>query len=126
MGIREQAQADLAITLEAGTEFGRTIVLTAPNGFSSAVALQGQTQDIGAALDPDTGVTVSARTASITLQLATLVSEDGYPSFPEGIADSDSLPWTVLAEGQLWKIQRTMPDRTLDVVVCILEFYENA
>jgi len=126
VSILAQARADLGVTLEGATEFGQSIVLTDPTGFTSVAPLLGQAQDIGRILDPETGVFVSGRFASVTLRLSTLTAVSGYASFPIGVPEKTSLPWTVSVAGELWHVLHTIPDRTLDVLVCILGFYQNA
>ena len=130
MSLRDQAEADLAVTLEPPGDFGTPFTLTQPDGFESATQLFGAANDIGQLIDPDTGQGVSGRHATLTARISTLANA-GYTSLPEGIADSSSDPWIVefagLATGaQKYKVKETRPDRGLPVVTMVLEFWNEA
>ncbi len=129
MSLRTQAEADLASTLEAPGDFGFPFTLTAPDGTTSPDLL-GQTGDIGTLIDPDTGLAVSGRHAHLTVRISSLVAA-GFTDLPRGIADLTSDPWVVTfddlaANTQLWKVEQSMPDRTLGVVAMVLEFWKAA
>ncbi len=129
MSLRVQAEADLAVTLEASGDFGEPFVLTDPAGFESATQLYGAVGDIGQVIDPDTGQAVSGRHATLTARIATLTAA-GYTSLPEGIADASSPPWLAAFAGvstvsQTYKVKASMPDRTLGVVTMVLEFWNG-
>jgi len=130
MSLRVQAEADLAVTLEASTDFGEPFTLTDPSDFASATQLYGAVGDIGQVLDPDTGQAVSARHATLTARIATLTAA-GYTTLPEGKADAGVKPWRVDFAGvstasQRYKVVQSFPDRTLGVVTMILAFWNAA
>jgi hypothetical protein len=121
MGLFEQAAVDAKAILEDASGFRRTLTLTSPAGTTSAVA--GFATDIAEAVDPETGIIVSARRASATISLLTL------PELPTAEADSSRKPWLlswVDHAGQLstWKIVEVRPDRAIGVVVLVLEAYD--
>lgn len=126
MGLRQIAEADLAVILEdSDTGFGWPIVVTSPTG--AVAALTGFGDDISQLIDPDTGQAVSGRLASVAIRNSTLLSFSGM-TLPKGIADENSKPWTVEFDdinGNPWrfKVRESNPDRALGLTVCILELY---
>lgn len=126
MNLRQQAENDLGFILEDNLAgFGWPITLTDPNGTSSP--LTGASNDISQVIDPETGVVVSGRSASVALRVASIF-EAGFNSLPIGVADSSSKPWLVQfndinGNSHTFKIIQTNPDRTLGIVTCILEAY---
>lgn len=126
MGLRAQAAIDLA-TITADTDgFGVAITVTDPDGTSAA--LTGLSSDIGHSIEPETGMVVSGRTASVALAMSALTAAG--LGFPRGIADSDSRPWRVTFNDingteHTFKVSEARPDRALGVVVCILEVYHS-
>jgi hypothetical protein len=125
MGLRDQAAADLvAIMSDTSNGFGWEVTVTAPTGASAVVV--GFSTDIGLTIDPETGVAVSGRKASVSLPIASLTAAG--LGLPKGIADTTSKPWQVRfadihGTQQRFKVAETLPDRALGVVVCILEPY---
>ena len=125
-GLREIAESDLSSILEDATNgFGYPITLTDPDG--TAENLTGFSNDIAQTIDPDTGVTVSGRFASVTLRLSTI--EGLFPSLPVGVSDAASKPWIVDFEdiggtAHKFKVAGSAPDRTLGIVVLLLEVYK--
>ena len=96
MGLREQAELDLAMTMEDPVcGFGWPIVLTDPAGVSKP--LTGLSTDIAQLIDPDTGETVSGRLASVALRIYSIESATPGPAFslPEAVALNSSAPWRV-------------------------------
>ena len=125
MGLREQAIADCAAIVADADGFGWPITVTDPAGTSAE--LTGLSTDISQAIDPDTGVVVSGRGASVALSMSALTAAG--LGMPKGIADSGSKPWVVAfadAAGvtNTYKIADARPDRALGLVVCVLEGYE--
>ena len=126
MGLREVAAKDLAKIVENSTTgFGWDITLTNPAGTS--VPLTGVSDDIAQAIDPDTGVAVSGRFASIALVIQSIY--DAGLTLPTGIADSSQRPWLVAFDdinglSYTFKISESLPDRMLGEITCILEAYE--
>lgn len=126
MGLREQAEADLAFILEDSVlGFGWDINLTDPVGLSED--LVGFSGDISLTIDPETGVPVSGQLAHVSLRITTLKAL-GF-ELPRGIIDASSKPWVVRFNDidgvpRTYKVQESNPDQTLGVIVCILENYE--
>lgn len=126
MGLRAEAAADLrAITEDDAAGFGWPITLTDPAGTS--VDIIGLANDIGTTIDPDTGMAVTGRNASVAISLAAL--DDAGVGIPKSIADSASKPWLVSfddiqGEAHTFKVREALPDRAIGVVVCLLEAYD--
>ena len=127
MGLRERAEADLSFLLEdAATGFGWNVTITSPAGLSAD--LVGMSTDIGQAIDVQTGMVVSGRSATLALRIASL-SAAGF-EIPTGVMESDARPWVVEfldinGAAHVFKITATEPDRTLGLVLCRLEFYKQ-
>lgn len=125
MGLRQIAEADLEFILEdevAGFAF--PISVTDPAG--TTANFLGFSNDISQAIDPDTGIFVSGRTASATLRISSL--SDAGLSLPISIADDSSKPWIIVFDdingnSYTFKVIEGNPDRALGVVVCLLELY---
>lgn len=122
MGLRAQAALDARAILEnSGVDgFGCPVVLTSPAGV--ATSLTGSVTDVADSLDPETGVSVTARRASVVLALAAL------PALPAAVPDGSSRPWLVAYDDiagnpTLWKVADVRPDRAIGVVVLLLEGY---
>lgn len=126
MGLREQAAADLAAILEDREGgFGWDLTVTDPAGTSAA--LVGTSTDVGLTLDPDTGMAVSGRQASVAIRIASLTAAS--LGVPTGIADQASKPWLVAFDdidgaSHTFKVVEAQPDRAIGVVVCLLEAYK--
>jgi hypothetical protein len=126
MGMREQAEADLSFILEdKDGGFGWDITVTDPS--ETAASLVGFSDDIAQVIDPDTGVAVSGRLASVSIRISTL-TEKGL-SLPVGIADAGSKPWLIAfndinGNPYIFKVSQSNPDRALGVVTCLLEVYQ--
>jgi hypothetical protein len=123
VSLREKQAALLARTVESLTGYGWPVTVTNPAGVSAS--LVGLVNDIGSAVDLDTGLTVGGRTASVALRLASLSSL----GTPIGVADGTLKPWIVEFETidgvpREYKVTETRPDLTLGLVVCALELYE--
>lgn len=122
----ERAAADLTrILSDAAGGFAVPIRVVDPS--SNAATINGLATDIGIKIDPETGVAVSGRKASVAFPLAKLL-EAGLDD-PRGITDNMKRPWTVTLElptgGEgTFKISGTVPDR-LGCIVCFLEEYET-
>ena len=122
MGLREQVEADLVVSVEDPTGFGWDLVLTDPSGIT--LDLVGLSNDISLAIDPDTGQLVSGRKASVALRMTSLLDI----GIPKGVANPDSKPWLVefpdiLGNYSKFKIAQAHPDRTIGLITCLLENY---
>ena len=127
MGLREQARLDLNSILEDElTGFGWPITLTNPAGVT--LDLIGFSTDIGLSVDPETGVAIAGRKASVALSI-TRIFDAGF-TLPRAIADTTSKPWLVRfadihGRPHLFKVQEAMPDTAIGCVTCLLEAYRG-
>lgn len=125
MSLRQLAEADLGTILEDGvTGFGWPITITDPAG--NAGTLTGFSDDIAQVIDPDTGMAVSGRLASVALRISSLALEG--LTLPKGIADAGSKPWVIEFDdingnAYKFKVSQSNPDRALGLVTCLLELY---
>jgi len=125
MGLREQAEADLGLILEDKDRgFGYDITLTDPAG--TVRALTGFSDDIAQIIDPDTGIAVSGRLASVALRTSSIISAG--LELPRGIADAGIKPWLVQfndinGNPFTFKVSQSNPDRALGLVTLMLELY---
>ena len=127
MGLRDIAEADLAVILEDNAVGpGWPITLTAPDGTTDA--LVGYSNDISQVIDPETGAIVSGRQASAALRISSILAA-GFTGLPVAIADRTSKPWLVGFDDingspHTFKVVQSNPDRTLGLVTLILGLYE--
>ncbi len=126
MGLREQAAVDLKRFVEDTDGFAWPITITDPTGTS--LSMTGLSNDIHQAIDPQTGMLVSGRSAHVTLIQSTLC--DAGLDRPIGIASGSGKPWVVVfddVQGETYKfaIREALPDRTVGIVVCRLEFFKT-
>ena len=90
MGLRNQITEDIQNILEDSTTgFGWDIRLTDPD--QNFEDLIGFSNDISSVIDPDTGVVVSGRSATVAIHLNSIKTL----SIPKGIVDSSLKPWLV-------------------------------
>ena len=128
MSLRELAEADLAVTLEDPVYgFGWAIKVTDPAD-NIAPDLVGFSQDIAQVIDPDTGVAVSGRLASVALRISSLTASP-VVGLPQAIADPDQKPWVVEFDdingtAHIFKVSEANPDRTIGMLICSLEAYD--
>lgn len=126
MGLRETAELDLGAILEDGVVgFGWPITVTNPAEVSAS--LTGFSNDISQLVDPDTGQVVSGRLASVALRLSSLTTAG--LGLPTGVSDAAVKPWIVAFDDingapYTFKVLSADPDRTIGMVVCLLEAYE--
>lgn len=125
-GLRDIAATDNVAILEDDVGgFGWPITVTDPDG--TVGALVGMSNDIAQVIDPDTGVAVSGRSASVSIAISSLTAEG--LGLPVGIADKSKKPWLVAFDdingnAHTFKVQQSNPDRTIGDVVCLLEAWE--
>jgi hypothetical protein len=122
-----QAAADARAIVEDAAAFSWPVTVTNPSGLSAV--LNGLTKDIAAHVDPETGIVVSSRTASVTLSTASL--ETAGLGVPKNIPQKTSKPWVIQffdVAGMLhaFKVIDSLPDTTLGLVVCRLEVFKVA
>jgi hypothetical protein len=125
MNLREQAEKDLAITLEDNaTGFGWPIKIIDPH--FNVADIFGQSTDIGLVIDAETGSVVSGRQATVSIRISSLTQHN--LGLPKGISDPSKKPWIIEftdinGKSFTFKVVQTQPDRTLGVVTCTLEAY---
>jgi len=130
MNLRKLAEQDLAVTLEDNVSgFGWPIKVTDPSGATNSAPLYGMSNDIGLVIDPDTGLAVSGRQATVTLRISSLVAA-GLCGLPRAISSTTSKPWVmsfddVNGNTHDFKVSSSMPDRGLGIVTVTLEFYKK-
>lgn len=131
MGLREIAEADLAVTLEDVTGGGAwAIELIAPDRNSHG--LSGLSGDIGAVIDLQTGMPVAGRSAHVSLRMSSILAA-GFDSLPKRVDNfngENSNPWQVkfldLAGNEhAFIVRDSKPDRTLGLITLTLEFYAD-
>lgn len=125
MGLREQMAVDAKAILGDTSGFAEPLTLTSPAGDTRE--LTGFATDVAESVDPETGVIVSARRASVAISLLTL--DELSAELPAVVPDADRKPWLVSftsATGVLgtWKVVDVKPDRAIGVVVLTLESYD--
>lgn len=121
MSLRDIAEADLGIIVEDDVNgFGYPINITNPDGVKLPFVCL--SNDIGQAIDPDTGQIVSGRFVSVAIRISTLTSV-GF-DLPYGVADSSVKPWVVEIDGVNFKVVNSDPDQTIGLLVCTLELYK--
>lgn len=121
MSLADIASADLRSILN---EDGACVTLQAPDGRTAE--FRANTQDISHAIDPQTGMIVSGRTATVALSDFDLLAMNMTPC---AVPDSKAKPWvvrfveTVRRTEHTFKVASTKPDRTIGALILILEFY---
>ena len=127
MGLRSIAEQDLGLIIEDSTTgFGWPITVTDPLGNSGTGPLTGFSDDIAQIIDPDTGMAVSGRLASVALRISSLIAAG--ITLPRGIADAGRKPWIIQFDdingnAFKFKVSQSNPDRALGLVTCLLELY---
>ena len=122
MGLRQLAEADLAVTL-TDKETGGAVdfTLLRPNG--TGVTLQGFVGDIGYLVDTE-GNPIAGRTITACFRMIDFVSDGAYvkPAFGWRVVyvDMSGLEWILF-------VVRFEPDRTLGVgrLICALNLAES-
>jgi hypothetical protein len=127
MGLRTDAADDMREIHEDTDDFGWAITITDPVGTS--VELVGLSNDIAQAIDPDTGLLVSGRSASVSLPIQALI--DAGLGMPIGESNSKARPWVVTFDdivgvSHTFKVSQTSPDRSIGNIVCLLETYNGS
>ena len=128
MSLRDVAGADCKAILEDSvTGFGYPITVISPDNVTAS--LTGFSNDISFSIDPDTGLAVGSRTASVALNISSLISA-GFDTLPEAIQNDTLKPWLVQfndVNGNpfTFKVQEGHPDRGLGIITCTLEIFRD-
>ncbi len=126
-GLRDTAKADARSILNDDVYgFGWPITVIGPDG--TEANLTGFSNDVAEVIDPDTGVAVSGRVISAALVISDLT--DAGLGLPVDIADASKKPWLIKFDdingnAFTFKVKQSNPDRTLGIITCVLEFYEE-
>lgn len=126
MSLREVAAQDAIRILENTNEFGWPVALTNPDQVS--IQLYGSSVDIGQTIDPETGLAVAGRRASVALPIASILAAG--LEIPIAISDRTKKPWVVTFNdingfSHSFKVCESMSDRALGIVTCLLESYKS-
>ena len=121
MSLLTVAENDLALTLEASSDFGRSVSLTDPTGRTGT--LSGQYGDIDAIQILEDEIVAAGSLPHITLRISSLRAA-GFPD-PEPNQDETGKPWKIEVTNQngdskVYAFRLTAPDRTLGVVTGLL------
>jgi len=122
-----QSAADSKVILEdSAAGFAQDITITPPDG--PPVVVRGWANDRAQGIDPETGLMVSAREASIAVSLSTLALAG--LDVPKGEADESQRPWVVSfadlhGKVRTFKVTESNPDQMGDLVTCTLEVYRR-
>lgn len=126
MNLRELAAIDHALILsDVDSGFGIPLTITNPAGVVLVIA--GYASDVGEIVDPQTNTqVVSGRRATCSF-VTDLLHQAGMGEV-EGVADSDSKPWTIAFADALgvvrrYKVIEVKPDTDLGSIRCELESY---
>ncbi len=126
-GLRDVAAQDMAFIIE-GDALGNRWPVTIKSPGDMEVPLFGFTNDIFQAIDRETGQIISGRNASVSLRIDSITAAG--LTLPYGVASAAGKPWRVTFDdihgtAYTFKIAETMPDRTIGVIVCLLEAYRD-
>lgn len=122
MGLRDLAARhfqQFAADTERG--FGWSVRVVAPDG--QELETSGFSTDIAQLIDPETGVSVSGRSASVAIPLQVL--QDAFGELPQRVEAQNQTPWVVefadiLGEPHTFYVQSSDPDRALGSLVLML------
>ena len=127
MNIRQLAQTHLAKILDSDSiGNSQSVFLTSPANVTETI--EASTSDVSSLIDPQTGVAVRGRHATITIRIG-LLTERGL-EIPRGTEDTTKKPWLVSFDdinGDRWefKVDDSHIDRTLGIVTCDLGLWRG-
>lgn len=126
MSLLAKAAADVrSILNDVGGGFAVPIAVVAPDGTTATI--NGLQTDVGLAIDPDTGVMVAGRKASIVISQADLAAAG--LDIPQGVPDDDENPWLVrwtppTGAEQTMKVVNALPDKLGCLVLTVVSWRE--
>ena len=94
--LRTEIRDDVVDILE-DIDYGISLLMNLINPDNLAAVLKGWSNDISAAIDPDTGIIVTGRVISVALPQSSILNA-GFPGLPVGIQDDKKTPWIVQFE----------------------------
>lgn len=109
--LRRQAQIDLAMTIQS--EFGQKIKLSRPDNADHKIFI-GNSSDIHVAIDPETGMMVSARTCHAVLVLKEVL--DQFSELPGKLWNVEFLE---ISPNQ-FRVKDVMPDHSMGTIMLIV------
>lgn len=124
MTLLDQAALDLRAIIADPAGFGVPVTVIDPDGKSATIT--GLQNDVSLSIDPQTGVMVSGRRASVALSIQALADAD--LGEPRAVSDAaNRKPWRIsftTPTGKLitMKVADALPDE-LGCIVCMLENY---
>lgn len=125
MSLRQRAQRDIARITTNKSHFGWPVVISYKGKEYQADCFS---NNIGQTFDSDTGTVVSGQTATASISVIELQNKN----IPEPVAvyNENRDPYLVsfndgLGRDFLFKVVDTYPDRTLGLIVCILERFKD-
>lgn len=116
MSILSESRLDFAIISQDTDGFAEEVVLTSPTGQSATIACVWT--DVGVGLDPESGQTVSAKAASVSISDDAL-TEAGI-GIPVSVQEKNKKPWKITVTNidgtsTAYKITEPRRDRRLGV-----------
>lgn len=128
MSLRTTAANDFKKITQNLKEWGLKLTITAPD--DSTFDVIGLATDISLKVDPDTGLVVSGRKASVAISLDQFRAND-ITEVPSMRPDQSGKPYRISftsEDGNTYNfsIRESIPDRTLDQVVLILQQWRGA
>lgn len=124
MGLRAQAELDLAGTIEASDDYGWPVLVTDPAG--TAVALTGSAGVISEQLDAETGLLITAQRVAVSLRISSIVTAFPSSGLPQGVLEEDAKPWLLTfddlaANPGTWAVVDARPDLHLGMTTMLAE-----
>lgn len=124
MSLRALAASDNKSIVEDLDGFGWPITVTNPAG--TAASMVGVSTDVGIAIDVETGVSVTGRSAEVSLRIDSLAAAG--LGLPRAEPDAGGKPWLVAfndtdGASYTFKVVEARPDRAIGIIVCALEAY---
>lgn len=121
-----QARLDLRSFIADGSGFGVDLIISTPDGITTA-EVRGLASSHNLNVDPETGLFVNTKNIHFSVSESEL-SDLGYPvRVNNEVAIKDHLITFDDSAGitRTFKIDETMPDETLGLIVCILGVYNG-
>jgi len=125
MSLRTLAEMDLGFILSDDVGgFATAIIIIDPMGME--FPFKGLSKDISQTIDPDTGLLVAGKTASVSVRLRDV--QAAFLEIPRRITDEASKLWRVVYTDiigiqRVYTIRYSMPDNELGNLVLVLEAY---
>lgn len=124
MSLLDQAALDLRAIITDPAGFGVPVTVTDPDGVTAT--LVGLQNDVSLSIDPQTGIMISGRRASVAFSIQALAAA-GLGE-PRAVADGARKPWRVsfttpTGKALVMKVAEANPDE-LGCIVCLLETYK--